>query len=726
MDAYERRGYNYSSRPEMPPNRHEDSPHSYTNGYNSDQLSDSNDEGPTYLLEHLATFTVGPPHGIQQPSDGLRRLLQMEKTTGIWTQKMQLRLEKKWIVIIDFENGDVVERFPMHLISDPTAFTNTELKNLYNNVLVFIVREDPRKKNVNPAEMHIFQCVRVSAQDVVGDMKLFMAGKWKLGFGKSDSHQIPPPPNNPPPEPPANGVNVRQQVSRINAFSSNYSQRNEMHSSQNSHPSPVSHNSHLLGNRTGYGEATDETSSTSSEKYERDVTILNCCFDDIERFIGRLQSAAAAFRELERRRRTRKGKKKDHGEGMLSMRAKPPPEREFVDILQKFKLSFNLLAKLKSHIHDPNAPELVHFLFTPLALIMDASRDSNYGPNLASKVVSPLLTREAVDLLTNCLTSKESDLWHSLGDAWTIPRDQWKDYVSPYHPVFSNGWAPDYPFSEDRERAEITAVAAASAAQRARREEILKAQHDAEVREQEYQRGPIPHNDSRYSSSYYYNNDRVDRPSPSPSVEDRRQHFDPSYDGHIEETRGFNEREHTRSPHSDRDYVEHRDRDGRSDISADSIERSPLDPHRQFDRHQRNWLEELKARGSKIVQVTYPRTANNDKELTVFRGEYLEVLDDSRKWWKTRNARGQIAHVPHTIVTPYQPGDEDAIFNNPLYARSSRESFYGQDSPNRSTDGSFSGERPPFRIPSVPTPTPAPAERIRKERQGKKGEFRYF
>ena len=34
---------------------------------------------------------------------------------------------------------------------------------------------------------------------------------------------------------------------------------------------------------------------------------------------------------------------------------------------------------------------------------------------------------------------------------------------------------------------------------------------------------------------------------------------------------------------------------------------------------------DMKSRGVKIVQVTYPRTANNDKELTVFRGEFLEV-----------------------------------------------------------------------------------------------------
>ena len=62
----------------------------------------------------------------------------------------------------------------------------------------------------------------------------------------------------------------------------------------------------------------------------------------------------------------------------------------------------------------------------------------------------------------------------------------------------------------------------------------------------------------------------------------------------------------------------------RSDISNDSIEKNG-DPVARFEQQQRRWLADLKARNVKIVQVTYPRTANNDKELTVVRGEYLEV-----------------------------------------------------------------------------------------------------
>ena len=42
---------------------------------------------------------------------------------------------------------------------------------------------------------------------------------------------------------------------------------------------------------------------------------------------------------------------------------------------------------------------------------------------LSAIVVMSLINKNAVDLLINCLTSKESELWHSLGEAWYVPRE---------------------------------------------------------------------------------------------------------------------------------------------------------------------------------------------------------------------------------------------------------------------------------------------------------------
>lgn len=80
-----------------------------------------------------------------------------------------------------------------------------------------------------------------------------------------------------------------------------------------------------------------------------------------------------------------------------------------------------------------------------------------------------------------------------------------------------------------------------------------------------------------------------------------------------------------------------------------------------FGPAQTEWFYELKSRGALIVRVLFTREANNDKELTVRRGEILEILDDTRKWWKARNIDLQVAYVPHTIVAimeHYQTLDE--------------------------------------------------------------------
>ena len=143
-------------------------------------------------------------------------------------------------------------------------------------------------------------------------------------------------------------------------------------------------------------------------------------------------------------------------------------------------------------------------------------------------------------------------------------------------------------------------------------------------------------------------------------------------------------REERRSP-SEQDFsLNNRHHSPNSESpDSDHVERTGEQQIR-FERQQRNFMMDLLNKSAKVVQVTYPRTANNEKELSVSRGEYLEVMDDTRKWWRARNLEGQLGHVPHTIVTPAQG------------------------------------------LTDSPQVSPKSAEWVQKERRGKKGEFRYF
>ncbi|XP_050313584.1 epidermal growth factor receptor kinase substrate 8-like [Anthonomus grandis grandis] len=534
------------------------------------------EKAPVHIIEHLATFSVSQEMGILYPNDGMRRLRQMEQTNGIWSQKMQLCLDYPWVLILD-ESGAIVEKFPVNAIQDPTAFMSTEPMDMYNNILVFIIADSSQPSHSPEMQMHIFQCQSISAQDLVEDLKALRMGK---AISRSRKSSIPAHKSLPPAVVSPSRDNTRDY----------FNHRSDSELTENN----------------------DDSSSTTSEKYERDVSILNHCFDDIEKFIARLQHSAAALKELDRKRKNRRNKKRDIGDGMLTMRAKPPPEKEFVDIFQKFKLSFNLLAKLKAHIHDPNAPELVHFLFTPLALIVESSHDYYFDQHIPQNVTAPLLTREAINLLMNCVTSKETELWHSLGNAWLVPKDQYRGHVPSYHPVFMDGWSPEYPVDEP---------------------------------------------------------DTADKIH-GPDDDDSDSNFIPPLG---EST-------------------------AKSDISLDSIEIKGEE--KSFGAGQERFLEELHSRGAHIVQVTYPRTANNDKELTVERGEFLEILDSSRKWWKARNSKGAVAHVPNTIVTQYHSSSLSPHLRN---------SIRREDSPPHSRyPGQIPGDE--FRIQTKP------AEAIRSER----------
>ena len=98
---------------------------------------------------------------------------------------------------------------------------------------------------------------------------------------------------------------------------------------------------------------------------------------------------------------------------------KLPDDRYFIDVLQKFKHSFNLLGELKHIIHNPNAPELIHYLLSPLQFILHTLRAKHISQlQIAREVWIPAFTKETRDLLLNCLTSKEHDILRNLGPAW--------------------------------------------------------------------------------------------------------------------------------------------------------------------------------------------------------------------------------------------------------------------------------------------------------------------
>ncbi|XP_032394596.1 epidermal growth factor receptor kinase substrate 8-like protein 1a isoform X2 [Etheostoma spectabile] len=183
--------------------------------------------------------------------------------------------------------------------------------------------------------------------------------------------------------------------------------------------------------------ASGESNYTPLLNAEREVEILNHCFDDVERFMSRLQQTAEAQSVLNqtRKKKSRKSKKnKDQNGDLLTLKASPPSEEEFVDIFQKIKYSLCLLDRLKSSIAEPDAPELLHPIFVPLRLMVETTG----GPGLGASVVSPAMTTGAVSLLQKHLTEEEKQLWTSLGPNWI----SFCGSGSSYSPVFLDGWQP--------------------------------------------------------------------------------------------------------------------------------------------------------------------------------------------------------------------------------------------------------------------------------------------
>ncbi|XP_020037637.1 epidermal growth factor receptor kinase substrate 8-like protein 2 [Castor canadensis] len=379
-------------------------------------------ETSQYHVQHLATFIMDKSEAITSVDDAIRKLVQLSSKEKVWAQEVLLQVNDKSLRLLDVESQEELEDFPLPTVQHSQTVLN-QLR--YPSVLLLVCQDSEQSK----PDIHFFYCDEVEAELVQEDIESALAdcrlGK-KMRPQTLKGHQekirqrqsILPPPRSPAPIPFQRQAGDSPQA------------RNRV-----GLPVPLS--------EPGYHQREsqdEEPRAILAQRIEKETQILNCALDDIEWFVARLQKAAEAFKQLNQRKKGKKKGKKGPAEGVLTLRARPPSEGEFVDCFQKTKLAINLLAKLQKHIQNPSAAELVHFLFGPLDLIVNTCG----GPDIARSVSSPLLSRDAVGFLRGHLVPKEMLLWESLGETWTRPRSEWPRelQVPLYVPKFHSGWEP--------------------------------------------------------------------------------------------------------------------------------------------------------------------------------------------------------------------------------------------------------------------------------------------
>ncbi|XP_069911501.1 epidermal growth factor receptor kinase substrate 8-like protein 2 isoform X2 [Oryctolagus cuniculus] len=379
-------------------------------------------ETSQYHVQHLATFIMDKSEAIASVDDAIRKLVQLSSKDKIWTQEMLLQVDDRCVRLLDVESQEELENFPLATVQ----LSQTVLNQLRYASVLLLVCQDPEQTK---PDVHFFHCDEVEAELVHEDIESALAdcrlGK-KTRPQTLKGHQekirqrqsILPPPQGPAPVPFQRlGRDSAQARNRVGAWAPAGEPGFCRQDSQD-----------------------EEPRAALAQKIEKETQILNCALDDIEWFVARLQKAAEAFKQLNQRKKGKKKARKGPAEGVLTLRARPPSESEFVDCFQKTKLALNLLAKLRKHIQNPSAAELVHFLFGPLDLIVNTCG----GPDIARSVSSPLLSRDAVGFLRGHLVPKEMALWESLGETWTRPRAEWprEPQVLLYVPRFHSGWEP--------------------------------------------------------------------------------------------------------------------------------------------------------------------------------------------------------------------------------------------------------------------------------------------
>ncbi|XP_008576159.1 PREDICTED: epidermal growth factor receptor kinase substrate 8-like protein 1 [Galeopterus variegatus] len=389
-----------------------------------------------YPVNHLVTFCLGEEDGVHTVEDASRKLAVMDSQGRVWAQEMLLRVSTDHVTLLDSVSKEELESYPLGAIVRCDAV----MPPGRSRSLLLLVCQEPERAQ---PDVHFFQGLRLGAElireDIQGALHNYRSGRGErraaaLRATQEELQRSPSPAAETPPL--QRRPSVRAVISTVEAGAGRPQAEPIPEAEEARRPAVEGTSSRADPASPDLGPRGPDLASLQAE---RDVDILNHVFDDVESFVSKLQKSAEAARVLEHRERGRRTRRREAGEGLLTLRAKPPSEAEYTDVLQKIKYAFSLLARLRSNIANPSSPELLHFLFGPLQMIVNTSG----GPEFARGVRLPHLTSEAVALLRDNVTPRENALWTSLGDSWTRPGVELPlEEGPPYSPEFSSGWEP--------------------------------------------------------------------------------------------------------------------------------------------------------------------------------------------------------------------------------------------------------------------------------------------
>ncbi|XP_036894722.1 epidermal growth factor receptor kinase substrate 8-like protein 3 [Sturnira hondurensis] len=380
---------------------------------------------PTYLqhrVEHLMTCKLGT-QGIRDPKDAVKKLQEVDAQGRVWSQNLFLQVRDGWLRLLDIETKEELDSYRLDSIQAvdvaPSSFS-------YDNILAVTVGE----LGLPGSSTLLFQCQEVGAQQLRTSLQKALEEEQEGRPPLRALHQGQDRWQRAPQERPL----PREQAPTLEQGLPPQ-KPHWMAREHNTQPSPRLLSRHSSTREPSAIPLPPPRRPASPQDPMRDQEVLNHILADIELFMEQLKEAQA---NPTLKTKNKLGKKKDkYKEGVT--------QAQYIDCFQKFKYSFNLLGRLATYLQDPSPDHLLHLLFNTLNSVLTKCPE----PGLAEQVTWPLLTPEAVNLLQLYLSPPESNLWKSLGVAWTTSRDNWTGKEPPpYQPTFYDGWQIPEPFSQ--------------------------------------------------------------------------------------------------------------------------------------------------------------------------------------------------------------------------------------------------------------------------------------